>query len=247
MIDPFEDMAPCKRVRFPPTFDLGKSYMTQAMIEDMVSRGILEAGLARAPLTGETEAKPHSDEVVVFPDFFIAGLRFPLDLVVVEIFKLFDVYTHQMMSTSFVRLNLYMWLMKTCKMKTTAIGFARLFRCHFQPKTVFVKSGEETLEREPQFGVYTFAFHTTVPSPVVSYRNKWGDWSTMWFYNKVPLDKATQGHPLVVKGLGLLREQPQSVEVDEGMEEAKAHVTMLRDVSKVFGTRDLVEEYIAFK
>jgi len=69
----------------------------------------------------------------------------------------------------------------------------------------------------------------------------------MWFYHKVPLDEGTQGHPLVVKELGLLREQPPSVDVDEGMEEAEAHVTMLREVSKVFGTRDLVEEYIACK
>jgi hypothetical protein len=59
--------------------------MTQAMIEDMESRGVLEAGLARAPPAGEIEAKPHPDKVVVFQDFFIAGLRFPLDPVVVEI------------------------------------------------------------------------------------------------------------------------------------------------------------------
>jgi hypothetical protein len=39
---------------------------------------------------------PHFDEVMVFRDFFIAGLCFPMDpvVVVVEIFKLFDVYTH---------------------------------------------------------------------------------------------------------------------------------------------------------
>jgi len=89
--------------------------MTLGMIEDLEKRGVLEAGMARPPLDGEIEAKPHSDKVVVFRDFFIAGLRFPRDLVVVEIFKLFDVYTHQMTPTSFVRLNLYMWLTKTHK------------------------------------------------------------------------------------------------------------------------------------
>ena len=136
--DSSEDKAPRERVRFPSTFDLGTSYITQAMIEDLVSRGILEAGLAKAPPAGETEAKPHPDEVVVFRVFFIAGLRFPLDPVVVEIFKLFDVYTHQMTPTSFVRLNLYTWLTKTCKTKPTTTGFAQLFRCHFEPKTVFV-------------------------------------------------------------------------------------------------------------
>jgi hypothetical protein len=75
--------------------------MTQAMIEDMERRGVLEIGFARAPPVGETVAKPHPDEVVVFRDFFTAGLRFPLDPMVVEIFKIFDVYTHQMTPTSF--------------------------------------------------------------------------------------------------------------------------------------------------
>ena len=35
------------------------------------------------------------------------------------------------------------------------------------------------------------------------------------------------------------------MEVDEGTEEAKAHVAMLREVSKLFLTQDIVEEYVA--
>ena len=101
------------------------------MIEDMEKWGVHENGLARALPAGETEAKPQPDEVVVFCDFFIAGLRFTLDPVVVEIFKLFDVYTHQMTPTSFVRLNLYMWLTKTCQLTPSSEGFAHVFRCHF--------------------------------------------------------------------------------------------------------------------
>ena len=69
----------------------------------------------------------------------------------------------------------------------------------------------------------------------------------MWFYHKVPLNGATRTHPLVVKEFGPLCEQPLSVEVDEGTEEAKAHVAMLHEVSKVFSTRDIVEEYISCK
>ena len=37
------------------------------------------------------------------------------------------------------------------------------------------------------------------------------------------------------------------MEVDEGMEEAKAHIMMLREVSMLFSTRDIVEEYVACK
>ena len=56
----------------------------------------------------------------------------------------------------------------------------------------------------------------------------------MWFYHKVPLDGSSRTHPLVVKEFGPLSEQPPSVEVDEETEEAKAHVAMLREVSKLF-------------
>ena len=71
--------------------------------------------------------------------------------------------------------------------------------------------------------------------------------TTMWFYHKVPLEGSSGTHPLVVKEIGFLPEQPLSVEVDEGTEEAKAHVAMLREVSKLFSTRDIVEEYVACK
>jgi len=148
--------------------------MTQAMIQDMERRGILEVGFAQVPPLRETLAKPHPDKVVVFRDFFATGLCFPLDAAVVEIFTLFGIFLHQMTPTSFLRLSLYMWLTKTCKLKPSPVGFACLFRCHYQPKVVVVPNGDETSEAEPQFGVYTFAFRSTVPSPMVAYRNKWG-------------------------------------------------------------------------
>ena len=64
------------------------------MIEELEKRGVLEAGMARPSPECEVEVKPQPDEVIVFRDFFIVGLCLPLDPVLVEIFKLFDVYTH---------------------------------------------------------------------------------------------------------------------------------------------------------
>ena len=76
--------------------------------------------------------------MVVFRDFFTVGLRFPLDPVVVDILRLFTIYLHQMTPTSFVRLNLFMWLAKTCRVEPTAEAFARVFHIHYQPKTIVV-------------------------------------------------------------------------------------------------------------
>jgi len=53
----------------------------------------------RVPLAAEVYANPEDDEVVVFKDFFAAGLRFPLDPAVVDIFQMYGVYLHHMTPT----------------------------------------------------------------------------------------------------------------------------------------------------
>ena len=94
---------------------LGLSKMTPSLLDDLARWGFVSANDVRAPPTGETVAHPRTDEVIVFRGLFTAGLRMPLDPVVVDIFRLFKVYLHQMTPTSIVRLNLYMWLSKTCR------------------------------------------------------------------------------------------------------------------------------------
>jgi hypothetical protein len=103
--------------------------------------------------------RPEPDEVVVFRDFFTVGHCFPLDPMVVDIFQLFTVYLDQMTPTSFVRLNLLMWLAKTGRVAPTTEAFARVFRIHYQPKRITVhKKDGGSGEAEPQHGCYTFAF-----------------------------------------------------------------------------------------
>ena len=80
--------------------------MTPSLLDDLARRGFVSADDVRAPPTGEIVAHPRNDEVVVFRYLFTAGLRMPLDPVVVDIFCLFKVYLHQMTPTSIVRLNL---------------------------------------------------------------------------------------------------------------------------------------------
>ena len=174
--------------------------------------------------------------MLVFRDFFAAGLRFPLNLVVMGIFKLFKVFLHQMTPTSFLRLNLYMWLAKMCRLKPNAEGFVRVFKCHIHPKTVTVRASDDKgSEAEPQFGIYTFAFKATALIPVMAYRNKClGDCTLLWFYHKVPLDPNTTSDPLVVKEIDLLGDAAV-VDVDD-TPELEALFMMLREVSKVFGT-----------
>jgi len=70
--------------------------MTLAMLGEMENQGVLTPGLGRVPPETDTYAKPREDEVVVFKDFFPAGLRFPLDPAVVDIFARYGVFLHHM-------------------------------------------------------------------------------------------------------------------------------------------------------
>ena len=73
---------------------LGLSKMTPPLLDDLACRGFVSADDVRTPSTGETVAHPRTYEVIVFRDLFTAGLRMPLDPVVVDIFRLFKVYMH---------------------------------------------------------------------------------------------------------------------------------------------------------
>jgi hypothetical protein len=147
-------MAPKKDAsKGPTTTELGLSKMMPSFLDDLARRGFVSTDDVRAPPTGETIAHPRPDEVVVFRDLFTAGLWMPLDPVVVHIFCLFKVYLHQMTPTSIVRLNLYMWLAKTCHLSPSAEGFARDFRVHYQPKKISVQStGGAEISAIPLYG-----------------------------------------------------------------------------------------------
>jgi len=165
-------MAP-KKSKFPPTTFFGPTKMTLAMLGEMENQGVLTPGLGRVPPETDTYAKPREDEVVVFKDFFPAGLRFPLDPAVVDIFARYGVFLHHMTPNSFARVNLFMWLSKTCRLAPTPENFARVMRVHHQPKSISVRGSDGiSTEMEPQYGCYTFAFQHTAPSPVGASKNK---------------------------------------------------------------------------
>ena len=111
-----EEMAPRSSEK-PPPRTLGYSHVTPEVLEGMILHGLVDRSQVRALPADQSSARPAPDEVVVFRDFFTSGLRFPLNPVIVEIFRLHGVYLHQMTPMSFVRLNLFMWLAKTGKVE----------------------------------------------------------------------------------------------------------------------------------
>lgn len=112
---------------------------------------------------------------------------------VVDTLRLYNMFLHQLTPNSIARLNLYFLLAKTCRFQPSAEDFAFIHRVHYHPKVITVMTAAEA-----QYGCYNFTYKEIVCSPVTTYKNKWpSDWTSFWFYHKVPLDEATQSHPLI--------------------------------------------------
>jgi hypothetical protein len=94
---------------YPPAFVFGESKVKTDLIKEHEEFGFFPAGDGRPPF-GEQVPAPEANEVVVFRDFFICGLRFPCDTVLPSILEKFDVKIHQLTPNSFLELSKFFWI-----------------------------------------------------------------------------------------------------------------------------------------
>jgi hypothetical protein len=122
-----KDLIAAKSSKFyPPSFAFGESKVTKNLIREYEAAEFFPVGDSRAPLDEQTPT-PEANEVVVFPDFFTCGLRFPCDPILPVIPDKFSMKIHQLSPNSFLELSKFFWIMKTfiCNFGTDV--FARLF------------------------------------------------------------------------------------------------------------------------
>ena len=90
------------------SFEFGLSRVTLLELDEFAKVGWFPRDLAR-PSEGEVVLDPCGDEVVVYKEFFIAGLRFPAHPLVIGVLKRFNLKFHQLNPSSFVKLDIYVW------------------------------------------------------------------------------------------------------------------------------------------
>jgi hypothetical protein len=78
------------------SYDFGQSFATKTRLTSMESYARYFPKEYCHPRGAESMSKPRANEVVVFEDFFIAGLRMPPHLVLVDILHKFQVQLHQL-------------------------------------------------------------------------------------------------------------------------------------------------------
>jgi hypothetical protein len=234
-----EDEYSCGVPSKPSHLDFGKSTISEADLPKMVKLGYFSEAKKELVRFGgeEITPKPEKNEVVVFKSFFKAGLRFPLNGMIADVLKKFGVYLHQLTPNAIVRLSVYIWALRSQGVEPFGEGFCRVHELHYQTKA----RGDRLHEN---FGCYNFAYRKTTKFPVISYQSKWpAGWKSEWFYVKVDEneDKLVQSPLELTFGetrphCNMIRGSPSQIALAE-----------FRVISDHIGTRDLVQEFLAFK
>jgi hypothetical protein len=137
------------------------------------------------------------DEVVVFKSFFRARLRFLLYEMIGEVLKKFEIYLHQLTPNAIVRLNVYIWALRSQGKSANAEGFCQVHELHYQ-----TKARVDGLHKN--FRCYNFAYRKDTKAPVIGYHTKWPtEWMNEWFYVKADEKKREKLMSMVMSHLRL--------------------------------------------
>jgi hypothetical protein len=225
----------------PSHFDFEKFTVSEADVPMMMKLcyfGEAEKKLIRFARE-ETTPKPKDDEVVVFKSFFRAGLRFPLNETIGEVWDNFEIFLHQLTPNAIVRFSIFIWALQSQGMDPNAEAFCRVHEMHYQ-----MKAREDGLHEN--FGCYNFAYRKDTKAPVLRYCTKWPTrWKSEWFYIKADEKKRGKLMTMVMSPLSLsfgMTRPLCNMKLGSTCPLAKAE---FRVVAEQINTRDLMQEYLA--
>jgi hypothetical protein len=218
----------------------GKSSIKQSHLVNMRGRYFRDLSIVRADEGEKTCPTLEENEVVIFRSFFKAGLRFPLSSFVVEVSKIFEIYLHQITPEAIIRMGIFVWAVKSQGLEPNAKSFCNMHELLYETKPW----GKEQYHNN--FGCYSFGARSGSSCPVPTFQRRWpGDWMKEWFYVKNDLKTREDIKDIIMcpirQRFGLRKPK---VEIDEAAEECRR---VFGVVCSFIGTRDLIQEHIAFK
>jgi hypothetical protein len=152
------------------TMEFGVSRIPSVRVQDMQQLGYFGNGVGRVP--GAEEIPKPEGEIVVFEEFFIAGLRLPAYRFVAEVLQKYEVQIHQLTPNVVVALAKYVWAVTSYGGQPSVEVCAKNYCLYWQKR----KTGSKIA----QFGSCTFTPRTGKTSAEVvelvpCARNKWGN------------------------------------------------------------------------
>jgi hypothetical protein len=144
----------------------GISTIKQSQIDAMKGRYFCDISIVRAE--GDSNAPlPEANEVVVYRSFMKAGLRFPLDKLLVEVLKTFEIFLHQLTPEAIIRMGIFIWAMRSQGLEPNARCFCNIHELSYETKA----TGKEQYHNN--FGCYSFVPRSGVSYPVPTFRKMW--------------------------------------------------------------------------
>jgi hypothetical protein len=144
----------------------GKSTIKQGYIDVMRERYFRDISIVRAG--GESNVPlPEADEAVAYRSFMKAGLRFPLDRMLVEVLKTFEIYLHQLTPKAIIKMGIYIWAMRSQGVEPNAKCFYNMHELSYETKA----TGKEQYHNN--FGCYGFVTRSEVSNLVPTYSKRW--------------------------------------------------------------------------
>jgi hypothetical protein len=159
---------------------------------------------------------------------------------VVEVLKIYQIYLHQITPKAIIRMGIFVWAVKSQGLEPNAKSFCNIHELIYETKPW----GQEQYHNN--FGCYSFGARSGSSCPVPTFRKRWpGDWMKEWFYVKNDLKAREDIKDIIMRPIwqrfGLRKPK---VEMDEAAEECQRAFGV---VCSFVGTRDLVQEHIAFR
>jgi hypothetical protein len=140
-----------------------KSTIKQGQIEAMRGRYFRDISIVMAG--GENNVPLlEADKVVIFRSFMKAGLRFPLDKMLVKLLKTFEIYLHQLTPKAIVKVGVFIWAMRSQGLEPDARCFCNMHELSYQIKA----TGKEQYQNN--FGCYSFVHCTEASYHVPTFR-----------------------------------------------------------------------------
>jgi hypothetical protein len=218
----------------------GKLTIRQSHLDNMRGRYFRDISIVRADNRDRTAPAPEENEVIIYRSFFKAGLRSPLSSFVVEVLKIYQIFLHQITPEAIIGMGIFIWAVRSQGLEPSAKGFCSMHELLYETKPW----GKEQYHNN--FGCYSFIACSGSICPVPTFRKRWpGDWMKEWFYVKNDLRAREYIKEVIMRPIwsrfGLRKPK---VEIDEAAEECRRAFGI---VCSFIGTRDLVQEHVAFR
>jgi hypothetical protein len=187
-----------------------------------------------------TAPAPEENEVVVYRSFMKEGLRFSLSRFLVEVLKTFEIFLHQITPEAIIRMGIFVWAMRSQGLEPSAKCFCNMHELLYETKA----TGKEQYHNN--FSCYGFIPHSDVSYPVPTFRKRWPEaWMEEWFYVKNNLIEREDIKRIIqhlIWSRFSLRRPTTALEND-----TEACQKAFNNVCAFIGTRDLVQEHIAYR